>query len=101
MARGKLTESSRTAAETLAVEALTYLASDPDRLARFLQESGLDPAAIRAAAESPHFLLAVVEHVMSDEALLLEFARHAGIDPAALARARAVLGGPAWERDVP
>ncbi|HVX92342.1 MAG TPA: DUF3572 family protein, partial [Xanthobacteraceae bacterium] len=43
----------RDAAEALAVEALTYLAGEPERLARFLDLSGIDPASIRAAAREP------------------------------------------------
>jgi uncharacterized protein DUF3572 len=91
----------REAAETLAVQAFTYLAGDPDRLGRFLALTGIGPERIRAAAAEPGFFAGVLDHIMSDEALLLGFADHAGIDPATVARARAVLGGPAWEREQP
>jgi hypothetical protein len=89
------------AAEALAVQGLTYLASDPPRLRRFLAASGLDADQIRSAATDPGFLLGVIEHILADESLLRAFAAETGVDPAAVANARTVLGGPAWERDIP
>jgi hypothetical protein len=91
----------REAAEALAVQAFTFLADDSDRLGRFLALTGVGPERIRAAAAEPGFLAGVLDHVMADEALLLTFTEHAGIDPPVVARARAVLGGPAWEREMP
>ena len=91
---------SREAAEMLAIQALAFIASEPERLARFLDMTGIEAADIRAAAREPRFLAGVLEHMLSDESLLLAFAANAGIDPAVLARARGVLGGE-WERDLP
>ncbi len=91
----------RDAAKGLAVQALTYLASEPERAARFLATTGLDGASIRAAAADPGFLVGVLDYVLGEEALVLEFAAEAGVDPAAIARARAALAGRAWERDIP
>ncbi len=91
----------RDAAEALAVEALTYLAGEPERLARFLDLSGIDPASIRAAAREPRFLAGVLEHIASDERLLTAFADSADIAPETVDRARAALAGRRWERDVP
>jgi hypothetical protein len=90
----------REAAESLAVQALNYLATEPERLGRFLALSGIEPGAIRAAAREPGFLAGVLEHVAQDEALLVAFAAHAGIEPGAVDKARRALGG-TWERDVP
>jgi len=92
---------SRAAAEALAVQALTFMAADPDRLRRFLAASGLEAGSIRAAAADPGFLLGVLEHMLGDEVLLVAFAADAKVDPAAVDRARAALGGRSWERDVP
>jgi hypothetical protein len=61
-------------AETLAVEALGFLAADPERLERFLSLSGLDVAHLRRAAAQEGFLAGVMAHLAADEALLLEFA---------------------------
>jgi hypothetical protein len=43
----------------------------------------------------------VLEHVLGDERLLLAFAERAGLAPAEIGRARELLGGRNWERDVP
>ena len=92
----------REAAETLAIQALTFIAEDPDRLGRFLGTTGIDAGQIRAAAREPGFLVGVLEHMLGDESLLIAFASSAGINPAAVARARVALAsGGKWERDVP
>jgi hypothetical protein len=88
------------AAQALAVEALAFLAAEPERIGRFLALSGIGPEALRSAAREPDFLNGVLEYVTGDEPLLLEFAAHVQIKPAAVERARATLGG-TWERDTP
>ncbi len=100
MALGRLTESARRDnAEALAIQALGFLAGDPERLERFLALSGLGPENLREAAAEPGFLAAVLDHIGSDEALLLTFAGEAGVDPTAIAKARQALGGAAeaWD----
>jgi hypothetical protein len=82
----------REMAETLAIQALAFIAEDPERLASFLGASGIDPAGIRGAAREPRFLAGVLEHMLGDETLLLAFADSAGIDPALVARARGAFG---------
>ncbi|MDB5532512.1 MAG: hypothetical protein JWO28_827 [Hyphomicrobiales bacterium] len=84
-------EINREAAEALAIEALSFLASDPERLERFLSLSGLDPATIRLAASDPGFLAAVLEYFTSDESLLLAFSANTGRDPADVGKALRVL----------
>jgi hypothetical protein len=84
---------SREMAEMLAIQALAFIAEEPERLAAFLGATGIDPAGIRGAAREPRFLAAVLEHMLGDETLLLAFADSAGIDPALIARARDALGG--------
>ena len=100
-ARGKDSGARHDAAEALAVEALIFLAAEPERLGGFLAVTGIGPEAIRAAAQEPRFLAGVLEHITGDERLLLDFAAHAQIKPAAVMRAAAELGGGVWERDVP
>ena len=90
----------REGAETLAIGALSYLASDPEQFDRFLSLTGIGPGDVREAAREPHFLAGVLEHIASDERLLLDFARHAEVKPDAIDRARAAMGG-LWERDIP
>jgi hypothetical protein len=81
----------REAAETLAIQALTYLAGEPERLARFLASTGIGPDSLRAAAREPLFLAGVLDHLATDEALLTDFAIQANIDPLAVGEARGVL----------
>ena len=98
--RGKPGASPETAS-ALAIEALSYLANDPEQMSRFLALTGIDPGAIRAAARDPNFLAGVLDYVCGDERLLIAFARHAGVAPEEIGCARHALGGSQWERDVP
>jgi hypothetical protein len=99
--RDKATSKRHTeAAQTLAIEALAWLAAEPERIGRFLAMTGIGPEDIRQAAREPQFLAGVLEHIISDERILLEFAVHTQVDPPTVERARAVLGGTTWERDI-
>jgi hypothetical protein len=89
----------REAAESLAVQALAYLANDPEQLARFLALSGIGPQAIRAAAADPQFLAGVLDYVAGEEKLLLALADHLQMKPEQVWRARAALSGAPWEPD--
>jgi hypothetical protein len=89
------------AAEDVAVQALSFLAGEPERLGRFLAVTGLGPAEIRAASAAPGFLAGVLEYLASDESLIVAFAAETGLDPGDVARAHAALGGEPWEREVP
>ena len=97
----KAVDGAREAAEALAVQALNFLATDPERLSRFLGVTGLDPASIRQAAGESGFLAGVLAYLSGDEALLVAFAAEAGIKPGAVDRAHHLLAGADWERDVP
>ena len=90
----------REAAETLAIQALAFIAGEPERLEGFLGATGLTVDRLRESASAPDFLAGVLEHMLADESLLLAFADSAAIDPAEIARARRALGGN-WERDIP
>ena len=81
----------REAAEALAIQALNFIAEEPERLNLFLVSTGIEAAEIRTAARDPDFLAGVLEHMLADESLLIAFADSAGIDPAAVARARSAL----------
>ena len=88
-------------AETVAIQALSFLASEPARLGRFLVETGLGPETIRAAASDPSFLLAVVDFILNDDTLIDDFCAANDLKPRQLIAAREALGGSSWERDVP
>jgi Protein of unknown function (DUF3572) len=97
----KTAAASRETAEILAIQALSFIAEEPERLAAFLAATGLASEAIRDAARQPDFLAGVLDHMLGDESLLVAFADSAGIDPADVARARVTLGSARWERDLP
>ena len=82
----------REAAEIMAIQVLTFIAEEPERLARFLDATGIEATQIRAAARERGFLAGVLEHMLADESLLIAFASSTGIDPAEVARARGALG---------
>ncbi|MCV9939812.1 DUF3572 domain-containing protein [Boseaceae bacterium BT-24-1] len=81
-------------AETLALKALAFLASEPERLEPFLAVTGLGPATLRGAAQEPGFLLGVLDHLCASDSLLLEFAGNLGLNPEIVAQAREILAGP-------
>lgn len=89
------------AAEGLAIQALTFIAGDGDRLGRFLAITGIGPAEIRAASSEPGFLAGVLDYVAGDERMVTEFAAEMGLDPADIGVARSALGGGNWERELP
>ena len=91
----------RQVAEMLAIQALTYLADDGERLGRFLAVSGIGPESLRAAAQDARFLAGVLDYVVGDEQLLIDFAKEVGVTPVDVQNARRVLGSGDWERDVP
>jgi hypothetical protein len=88
------------AAEGLAIQALTFIAGDGERLGRFLATTGIGPAQIRAAAQEPGFLIGVLDYLAGDERLLSAFAAETGVNPANIGKAIAALGGH-WEREIP
>ncbi len=74
-------------AEAVAVDALAFLAGNPEELGRFLALSGIGPANLRQAAAEPGFLAGILDHIMTDDALLLAFAGQQGLDARAIAAA--------------
>ncbi len=89
------------AAEGLAIQALTFIAGEPERLGSFLATTGIGPTQIRAASAEPGFLAGVLEYLAADEALIAAFAAETGLDPADVGRAYAALAGAPWEREIP
>jgi hypothetical protein len=81
-------------AEETAIAALAFIASEPERLDRFLSMTGLRPETLRAAALEPGFLGQVLNHLAEDESLLLAFAANAILDPASVTAAHQSLNRP-------
>jgi Protein of unknown function (DUF3572) len=90
----------REAAEMLAIQALAFIAEEPQRLNALLNATGLTLESLRESASAPGFLAGVLDHMLADESLLMAFADSTAIEPADIARARGALGG-RWERDIP
>ena len=90
-----------TAAETVAVQALSFIASDPERLGSFLASTGIGPGDIRAAAREPLFLAGMLDHLANNEPVMMVFAAEAGVEPASILAARDALAGRDWERETP
>jgi hypothetical protein len=97
----KPVQNPREVAEIVAVQALRFIAGDPERLGLFLAESGLGPETLRTAATEPQFLTSVLDFVLRDDATVKAFASASQLHPTNIAAARQVLGDPTWERDVP
>lgn len=84
----------RAAAETIAAQALGHIASDEDRLWRFVSLTGVELHNLREEASRPEFLAAVLDHVVCDEALLVETAQALDVSPERIVRAQALLSPP-------
>jgi hypothetical protein len=84
-------------AEIIALNALGFLAAEPDRLRRFMDLSGLGLDAIRTSAADPAFLGAVLDHLLADESLLLVFAADHDISPERILTLRRKLPGAALD----
>ena len=97
----KPVQNPREVAEIVAVQALAFIAGDPERLGAFLAETGIGPQSLRAAAADPQFLVSVLDFVLRDDATVKAFAEVSELHPTNIAAARDVLGDPHWERDVP
>jgi hypothetical protein len=87
------------AAEHVAIQALAFIAADPERLGGFLAATGIGPADLRTAAREPHFLCGVLDYLAGDEPLLIAFAEHSGIDAVTVMFAREALNGPPRKDD--
>jgi hypothetical protein len=97
----KRLQNPREVAEIVAVQALSFIAGDPERLGLFLAESGIGPETLRTAAADPRFLSSVLDFVMRDDATVQAFASVSQFHPTNIAAAHQALNDAKWERDVP
>lgn len=91
----------REVAEIVAIQALSFVAGEPERLGAFLAESGIGPETLRSAATDPQFLVSVLDFVLRDDETVKAFAAVSQLHPTNVAAARQALGDSQWERDVP
>lgn len=68
-------------AETLALEALTFVAGSTIDLARFVENSGITTDELRVRAEEPTVLAAVLAFLLADDERLLAFCAEHGVEP--------------------
>ncbi len=97
----KPVQNPREVAEFVAIQALSFVAGDPERLGLFLAETGIGPDTLRKSAANPKFLASVLDFVLRDDATVTAFAASVDLHPTNVMAAREVLGDPRWERDVP
>jgi hypothetical protein len=97
----KPTQNPREVAEIVAIQALSFIASDAERLGAFLAESGIGPDTLRSAAADPRFLAHVLEFIMRDDATVTAFAAVSQLHPTNIAAAHQALNDPKWEPDAP
>lgn len=80
-------------AESIAIQALSHIASDNDLLGRFMETTGLALEELREAASEPGFLSAVLTFLRQDEPECLCFSSNAGLSPTDIQSAAMTLEG--------
>ncbi|MBX8811378.1 DUF3572 domain-containing protein [Pseudochrobactrum algeriensis] len=74
-------------AENLAIEALVFLAQQPDLMNRFLSLTGIEVSSIREAADEPAFLTGVLQFYLAHEPTLMQFCEATGHKPESMNQA--------------
>lgn len=93
------TAKQRESAETLALQAVSWLASDAETLNQFLSETGASLASLVVDLKSPAFLGAVLDFVLGADERVIALSGQLGIRPEQVVLARAHLPGgdlPHW-----
>lgn len=78
---------------SIALNFITYLADDEDRLSRFCALSGLGIGELKREVGNPEFQGFLLDYALQDESLLLAFAAQFNIKPERIAAARRRLPG--------
>ena len=72
--------------EEMALAMVGWLAREPERLARFMAETGYAAETLKEELASPALHMAVMEYLLADESLLLQFCAESGTPPELPAR---------------
>ena len=88
-----MTDARKEAAETLALQALGWMAGEEGVLMAFLAASGAAPEELRARALEPGFLASVLDFLLTDDAWVMAFCDAAGRRYDEPMQAALVLGG--------
>lgn len=89
----------RESAETVALQALSWLVSQPEDLGGFLNASGAAPGDLAGLARDPVFLAALIDYLLETDERVLACTCALGLPPEALGTARQGLPGgrdPHW-----
>lgn len=78
--------------ESIAIGALSWIASDGEMMNRFLGLTGIEPDQIRDVASEPGFLAAVLDFLLAHEPTLIRFCEDNEIQPKLVAQARKGFG---------
>jgi hypothetical protein len=81
------------ASDDITLKYISYLASDPDRLATFCAQSGLGIDDLRARLGQPSFQGFLLDMLLQDESELIAFATENNMRPEAIMQARSKLPG--------
>ncbi len=87
------------AAQTIALQALGWIAASDELFPVFLAATGASLAELRSRAADPLFLAAVLDFLLQEDAWVLDFCSQNSLPPASLQAARAALPGgtlPHW-----
>ena len=66
-------------AQTIGLDALTFVAGSPDRLEAFLVVSGMDAHTLRARAAEYEVLRAILDFLLADDILVIAFCEQHGL----------------------
>ncbi|RRH76942.1 DUF3572 domain-containing protein [Falsigemmobacter faecalis] len=89
----------RDMAETLALQALGWIAGQDDLFGQFMNATGASRDDLREQAGNAHFLGAVLDFILMEDDRVLRFAEAAGVAPTSPGQARQALPGgetPHW-----
>ena len=81
------------AAETVALQALGWMAGQEELFGQFLAATGAAATDVAAAAGRPDFLAAVLDFLLMEDGWVIAFCAEAGLAPGVPMQARAALPG--------
>jgi hypothetical protein len=85
--------SSAEGAAIIALNLISYLANDEDKLSRFCTLTGLSPGDLRDSISSAEFQAMALDYALQNEELLIDFATQQNLSPQEIVAARRNLPG--------
>ena len=80
-------------AETIALQALSYILNDQEHLSHFIATTGHDATSLKTLTDFPENLGGVLDYLRANETLLLAFTADCSLAPEAPSQARQALPG--------